>query len=120
MIDPNGIERDLGQDRIQLMWPFRRFLDAGVTLAFGTDSPVVEINPFNGLYNAVTRRSAFDGKPDGGWIPAERINVYEAVSATPMVPPAQPTAQTRSAPSHPANSQISAFLTTTFLRASRK
>ncbi len=81
MIDPNGIERDLGQDRIQLMWPFRRFLDAGVTLAFGTDSPVVEINPFNGLYNAVTRRSAFDGKTDGGWIPAERINVYEAVSA---------------------------------------
>lgn len=81
MIDPNGIERDLGQDRIHLMWPFRRMLDAGVKLAFGTDSPVVDVNPFNGIYNAVTRRSAFDGKPEGGWIPEERVNAYEAVSA---------------------------------------
>lgn len=81
MIDPNGIERDLGQDRIQLMWPFRRMLDAGVTLAFGTDSPVVDVNPFNGIYNAVTRQSAFDGKPEGGWIPMERVTAYEAVSA---------------------------------------
>lgn len=81
MIDPKGVERDLGMDRIQLMWPFRRMLDAGVTLAFGTDSPVVDVNPFNGLYNAVTRQSAFDGKPEGGWVPMEKVTIYEAVSA---------------------------------------
>lgn len=81
MIDPNGEERDLGPDRINLMWPFRRMLDTGVALAFGTDSPVADVNPFYGIYNAVTRQSAFDQKPEGGWIPMEKINMYEAVSA---------------------------------------
>lgn len=81
LIDPKGIERDLGLDRAQLMWPFRRMLDSGSTLAFGTDSPVVDVNPFYGLYNAITRQSAFDGKPEGGWIPQEKIAPWEAVSA---------------------------------------
>lgn len=81
LIDPKGIERDLGNDRAQLMWPFRRILDSGSTLAFGTDSPVVDVNPFYGLYNAITRQSAFDGKPEGGWIPQEKVAAWEAVSA---------------------------------------
>lgn len=81
MIDPKGIERDMGMDRIALMWPFRRLLQEGVVLAFGTDSPVVDVNPFHGIYNAVTRRSAFDKKPEGGWVPMEKITPFEAVSA---------------------------------------
>ena len=76
-----GVERDLGYERNQLMWPFRRLLDSGCTLAFGTDSPVVEVNPFYGLYNAVTRQSVADGKPEGGWIPQEKISQWEALSA---------------------------------------
>lgn len=79
--DPAGIERDLGLDRAQLMWPFRRILDNGTTLAFGTDSPVVDVNPFISIYNAVTRQSSFTGKPEGGWIPQEKIAQWEAVSA---------------------------------------
>lgn len=81
VIDPNGEERDLGLERSHLMWPFRRELDAGCTLAFGTDSPVVDINPFHVLYNAITRQSAFDKKPEGGWVPAEKIAPWEALSA---------------------------------------
>jgi len=81
MVDPNGIEKDLGQERIQYMWPFRMMLDAGSTLAFGTDSPVVEINPFYGIYNAVTRQSAFTKEPKGGWIHKERISLFEALRA---------------------------------------
>lgn len=81
LIDPHGEERDLGQDRMHIMWPFRRMLDSGSTLAFGTDSPVVDINPFNNLYNAITRQSAFTGEPQGGWVPQERIAPWEAVSA---------------------------------------
>lgn len=81
VLDPNGVERDLGPERIRLMWPFRSLIDSGCTLAFGTDSPVVEVNPFYGIYNAVTRRSAYTGEPEGGWMPHERITLAEALSA---------------------------------------
>ena len=79
--DMNGVERDLGKQRIQLMWPFRSELDAGCKLAFGTDSPVVEINPFYGIYNAITRKNTFTRLPKNGWIEKEKITVFEAVSA---------------------------------------
>lgn len=81
MIDTVGVERDLGYQRSRDMWPFRRLLDAGAELAFGTDSPVVEINPFLGLYNAVTRQSAYTREPKGGWLPKEKITVEEALRA---------------------------------------
>lgn len=81
VFDTNGVERDLGKERIKLMWPFRSELDAGCTLAFGTDSPIVEINPFYGIYNAVTRKNTFTRLPKDGWTPKEKISVYEALQA---------------------------------------
>lgn len=79
--DTKGVEADLGKERIKLMWPFRSELDAGCVLAFSTDSPVVEINPFYGIYNAITRKNTFTRLPENGWIPSERISAFEAVSA---------------------------------------
>lgn len=81
VFDMDGVEKDLGKERIQLMWPFRSEIDAGCILAFGTDSPVVDINPFYGIYNAITRKHTFTRLPDNGWIPKEKISSYEAVSA---------------------------------------
>ena len=81
VFDMEGVERDLGSERIKLMWPFRSELDAGCTLAFGTDSPVVDINPFYGIYNAITRKHTFTRLPKDGWISKEKINSFEAISA---------------------------------------
>lgn len=81
LADPEGVERDLGQDRVQLMWPFRSILDAGAVMAFGTDAPVVDVNPFHGIYNAVTRQSVYGAQPEGGWQPQEKIEAWEAVRA---------------------------------------
>lgn len=81
MIDTIGVERDLGSERVKDMWPFRRLLDAGSTLAFGTDSPCVGVNPFYGIYNAVTRQSVHDQEPKGGWLPTEKITLAEALSS---------------------------------------
>ena len=81
VFDTEGVERDLGKERIKLMWPFRSEIDAGCTLAFGTDSPVVEINPFYGIYNAVTRKHTISRLPKEGWIAKEKISVYEAAEA---------------------------------------
>lgn len=80
MIDPAGIEADLGPDRIRLMWPFRNYLAKGVKLAFGTDSPVSDVNPFESIYNAVTRKR-IDGTPENGWQKQEAITCPEALRA---------------------------------------
>ena len=55
-------------------------LDAGTTLAFGSDWFVAPINPLAGIYAAVTRRT-LDGKNPDGWIPEQKISVPQAVHA---------------------------------------
>ena len=80
-LDPGGPERDLGEKRCQIMWPFKSFLETGATLAFGTDSPVVDVNPWNGIYTAVTRQDAKTRQPSGGWLASERVSVADALRA---------------------------------------
>ena len=81
VLDPNGIERDLGPERAQWMWPYRSYLDKGVKFSFGTDSPVVDINSREVIYDAVTRQSPATGEPVGGWQPQERICAADAIRA---------------------------------------
>lgn len=81
VLDPNGIERDLGPKRAQWMWPYRSYLDKGVKFSFGTDSPVVDINSREVIYDAVTRQSPTTGEPVGGWQPQERICAADAIRA---------------------------------------
>jgi predicted amidohydrolase YtcJ len=50
----------------------------GGTLAFGSDWPVVTLNPWYGVQNAVTRQTR-DGKPDGGFVPHERLTLEQAI-----------------------------------------
>jgi predicted amidohydrolase YtcJ len=50
----------------------------GVHVPFGTDWPVEPINPYLGLYAAVTRQSV-EGDPEGGWWPEERISIEDAI-----------------------------------------
>ncbi len=61
-------------------YAWRGLLDAGVTLAFGSDAPVEDPNPFAALYAAVTRTRP-DGSPAGGWQPGQRITMAEALRA---------------------------------------
>lgn len=61
-------------------YAWRSMLDAGVQLAFGSDAPVEEPNPFHALHAAVTRQRG-DGSPPGGWQPAERIPLDAALRA---------------------------------------
>ena len=81
VLDPNGIERDLGPKRAQCMWPYRSYLDAGVKFSFGTDSPVVDINSREVIYDAVTRQNPATGEPVGGSQPQERICAADAIRA---------------------------------------
>lgn len=59
-------------------WLFGTFLDRRITVAFGSDCPVVDVNPLAGIYRAVTRKFN-DGMPKGGMQPEQRISVREAL-----------------------------------------
>lgn len=80
-LDPGGPERDLGEERCRYMWPFATFERLGVTQAFGTDSPVVNIASMPVLYAAVTRQDATTHEPRGGWLPEERLSMADALRA---------------------------------------
>ncbi len=68
----------LGPERAKYSYAWRSFLDHGVTLAFGTDYPVESINPFRGLYAAVTRRNEAGTQT---YQPQEKITLWEAIYA---------------------------------------
>ena len=71
---------NLGPARAAGGWPWRTLLRSGARLAFGTDWPVVPLDPAASLSVAVNRQTG-DGMPAGGWIPSERLAVAEAVEA---------------------------------------
>jgi predicted amidohydrolase YtcJ len=67
--------------RCATAYAWRSLLDAGVLLAFGSDCPVEDLNPFLGIHAAVTRRRS-DGSPGPeGWYPEQRVTVEDAVRA---------------------------------------
>jgi hypothetical protein len=68
----------LGPERSKYAYAWRSFLDHGVTLAFGTDYPVVPINPFLGLYAATTRMNLAGTQTFG---PQEKITLNQALYA---------------------------------------
>lgn len=80
---PNQIDvwaANIGPERASRAWAWQSIRDAGGTLAFGSDWPVVPFDPFIALNNAVNRQTA-EGHPSGGWLPAERLPVEAALDA---------------------------------------
>ena len=47
-------------------------------MAFGSDWPVVTLNPWEGVQTAVTRQT-LEGKPEAGFVPAQRLTVAQAI-----------------------------------------
>jgi predicted amidohydrolase YtcJ len=78
--DGRWAEKRIGPERIKTTYAFRSLLDRHAHLAFGSDWTVAPMDPILGIYAAVTRRT-LDGKHPGGWIPAEKITVEEALRA---------------------------------------
>lgn len=68
----------VGPERWKYAWAFRSLHDSGATLAFSSDWNVAEMEPLIGIYTALTRKG-LDGKPDGGWVPDQTIDLETAV-----------------------------------------
>ncbi|MFO1394297.1 MAG: amidohydrolase [Steroidobacteraceae bacterium] len=71
-------EARIGPQRLEGAYAWRRFLDAHVRLALGSDFPVESADPRLGLYAAVTRQD-LSGFPPGGWLPSQKLTPYEAL-----------------------------------------
>ena len=72
--------RNAGEDRASRAWTWQSVAKSGGRLAFGSDWPVVTLSPWAGVQNAVTRQT-LEGKPEGGWIPGERVTLEQAIEA---------------------------------------
>jgi predicted amidohydrolase YtcJ len=68
----------VGPQRWKYSWAFRSLKDSGALLAFSSDWNVAEMEPPIGIYTALTRKG-LDGKPDGGWIPEQTVDIETAV-----------------------------------------
>lgn len=71
---------NIGDDRAARAWMYGSIAKKKGVLAFGSDWPVVAIDPLLGLHVAVNR-ATIEGEPEGGWIPSERLTVEQAVDA---------------------------------------
>jgi predicted amidohydrolase YtcJ len=71
---------NLGAERAAYGWPWRTILHSGARIAFGTDWPVVPLDPAASLRVAVTRQTPA-GEPAGGWLPDQRLKLAEALAA---------------------------------------
>ena len=72
--------RNVGPERAQRAWVWHSIETTGGRLAFGSDWPVVTLNPWPGVQNALTRQTT-DGNPPGGFVPSERISLEDTITA---------------------------------------
>jgi predicted amidohydrolase YtcJ len=70
----------LGPGRVDEAFPWRTLANGGALLAFGSDAPVEDPNPFVSLAAAETRQDPA-GDPPGGFLPAQRLTRAEALRA---------------------------------------
>jgi predicted amidohydrolase YtcJ len=72
--------RNIGPERATRPWVWRSIEQKGGALAFGSDWPVVTLNPWKGLETAVTRQTE-EGEPVGGFVPQQRLSLEDAIRA---------------------------------------
>lgn len=78
--DMNMAEDRVGSERIKGAYAWQKFLKQGTVIAAGSDFPVEDVNPFFGLYSAVTRQD-HEGMPPGGWYSEETLGREQALKA---------------------------------------
>jgi len=83
--DMFAAEKSWGK-RSQYSYAWKKLLELGTHLTFGSDAPVESPNPFGGLHAAITRRRT-DGAPGtDGWYPAQRLSLRDALNAFTLGP----------------------------------
>jgi hypothetical protein len=71
---------NVGPERAQRAWAWHSIKNAGGVLGFGSDWPIVTLNPWPGVQTALTRQTA-EGDPPGGFLPQERLSLEDTIRA---------------------------------------
>jgi hypothetical protein len=78
--DMRWAEARVGRERLAGAYAWKRVLDTGTALAFGSDAPVEDVRPALGIYAALTRKD-HTGAPEGGFTPDQRLSQAETLRA---------------------------------------
>ncbi len=84
-IQPVFVDYDMDMVPQRVAGPFediyawKTMEDLEILTVGGSDAPVESFDVLNNLYYAVTREH-LQGGPEGGWLPEEKVSVYQAVS----------------------------------------
>ncbi len=71
----------IGEERLPWSFAWNSILNSRAKLVFSSDWPAcISLDPIRGIHVAVNRRDP-SGFPEGGWIPQEKISIYEAMKA---------------------------------------
>ena len=76
--DLHWIEDRIGKERLKGSFALKTMEKAGLIQTGGSDCPVETYEPLKGIYAAVTRQD-MEGYPIEGFLPEERLSVYEAL-----------------------------------------
>lgn len=76
--DMGWAEKRIGAERIKGAYAWQSLLKTGVHLPLSSDFPGETLNPFYGIYAAITRQDT-QGNPAGGWHPEQRLTLDEAL-----------------------------------------
>ncbi|RDY14702.1 ytcJ, partial [Mucuna pruriens] len=77
--DADSTSKKLGKDRAEKeSYLFRSLLNNNVLVVFGSDWPVVDLNPLSGIKTAMKRRPL---TWESAWIPSECISLDDAIKA---------------------------------------
>lgn len=71
--------KNAGHQREPRAWAWQSIAKTGGHEAFGSDWPVVTLNPWQGVQTALTRQSR-EGTPPGGWVPEQRLSLEQAIA----------------------------------------
>ncbi len=74
--DMTVVEKRVGKTLADTSYAFGDMYRMGIHTSYGTDSPVEDMNPWENIYTAVTRRR-LDGK--GEYLPQQAVSVEDAV-----------------------------------------
>jgi len=72
------VDRHLGPQRAAWVYRWKDFIQRGIRLAGGSDCPVENYEPLEGIHAAVTRQDK-NGNPPGGWFPDQCLALDEAL-----------------------------------------
>lgn len=78
--DKNMTKDRVGEKRLHGTFAWRQMLNMGLVIPAGSDAPVELVNPFHGIYAAVTRKDR-EGEPKDGWRAQEKLTRKEALQS---------------------------------------